>query len=157
MGIFYHFEYLKPRPYEPPRCMGCWLQGVLDEERDHYKVKKRSVIGKWLTNTPGFKGRHTDYNTSNITLALKEFHERNILDEATILEEVRWNDVEGEARGLFDRAGKPIRDRELRERQIPITERERKQKVGMRWRSPQIGDTVEHACNDRLDHHTVRW
>ncbi|KAH6669417.1 hypothetical protein B0J14DRAFT_703371 [Halenospora varia] len=65
-------------------CLGCLLTHHLDNEEDHYKVDKRNMIGRWLCDD-----ETGEYNKNDLTRAIEEFDEKDILRDAQDLDDER--------------------------------------------------------------------
>ncbi|KAH8679834.1 hypothetical protein BGZ60DRAFT_554388 [Tricladium varicosporioides] len=102
-------------------CLGCLLTHYLDNEADHYKVEKRNMIGRWLCDD-----ETGEYNKTDLTKAIEEFDEKDILRDA--------QDIDDKRLFYIMRYGY---DKETEERQKPRNQAELA-KHGDKKRSPLV-------------------
>jgi hypothetical protein len=147
MGIFFSYTHIHERetgicPYLS--CGGCLLKDHLRKENDHYKQEKRQVMRSWLAGPDGF-------NRDDLSKALIDYHNRDILGQATQLAHQRLKDMA---------MGPDPYDRELNERQVPLTKAELSGRTTMHKRSPQIyeqlpGKGYDYFRQERYDGHSL--
>jgi hypothetical protein len=149
MGIFFDYGHIVEKELglnSALPCAGCLLTSVLREEDDHYKQEKRQIIRTWLkapngmgVNKDDLPRALVDYHSRQVALLAKQLVDQHLLDSTT---------------------GPDPYDRELRERQKPLTKAEKSGKMGMHQRSPQIYDSgpttgFDYVRLARYDGH--RW
>jgi hypothetical protein len=148
MGIFFAYRdvYEKNAGLSPSlNCGGCLLKGHLRTEADHYKRKKRGIMRTWLAGPGGF-------NKDDLGKALAEYHSRDIEGLVQLLADQRLAD---------STSGPDPYDREVNERQIPLTKKELSGKKGTEERSPQINEALpgnnewEWYAQERYDGHRL--
>jgi hypothetical protein len=147
MGIFFSYTHIFEREnYLSPylSCVGCLLIDVLRQEADHYKQKKRNIMRSWLVGSDG-------PNRDDLGKALSDYHNRQIEILAKKLTDQHLRDLT--TGNKDDRY-----DRELNERQKPLTTEELSGKMGTHRRSPQIyeqlsGSGCDYIRVERYDGH----
>ncbi|KAE9368502.1 hypothetical protein N431DRAFT_414971 [Stipitochalara longipes BDJ] len=145
MGIFFLYTHIHEKEIglsSALPCAGCLLTSVLREEDDHYKQEKRQIVRSWLNGPQGL-------NRDDLGKALADYHHRQILLLAKKLGDQHVED---------STTGPDPYDRELDERQKPLTKHEKNGKMGMHRRSPQIyesgpGTGYDYIRLERYDGH----
>jgi hypothetical protein len=125
MGIFFLYTHIHEKETglsSALPCAGCLLTSTLREEADHYKQEKKQIVRSWLTGPQGL-------NKDDLGKALADYHNRQIPLLAKQL---------GDQYLADSTTGPDPYDRELHERQKPLTKAEKSGKMGMHRRSPQI-------------------
>jgi hypothetical protein len=145
MGIFFSYTHIHERETDlSPHlsCSGCLLTSHLQRENDHYKPEKRRIMRSWLVGQDGL-------NKDDLTKALVDYHDRDILTKAKRLANQRLTDMT---------MGPDPYDKELNERQIPITKKELNGRTTTHKRSPQVfeelpGKGCDYIRVERYDGH----
>jgi hypothetical protein len=145
MGIFFLYTHI----YEKETglssalpCAGCLLTSTLREEADHYKQEKRQIVRSWLNGPQGL-------NKDDLGKALADYHNRQI---PLLAKQLGYQYLADST------TGPDPYDKELHERQKPLTKAEKSGKMGMHRRSPQIyesgpGTGYDYIRLERYDGH----
>jgi hypothetical protein len=133
MGIFFfelHLEQCYIANAGAPMCLGCLMNHVLENEIDHYKLWKRTILRTWLNTDDGPIDRVFDVevNTTDLRKAIGDFEDRDIIGGGRLIDSLRARD--------FHQMGI---DREFMEMQVPLSTEE-KGRLGYRRRSPDIAE-----------------
>jgi hypothetical protein len=147
MGIFFSYTHIMEREtgLSPHlSCAGCLLNEVLRMEADHYKQEKRNIMRSWLVGPDG-------PNKNDLGKALADYHNRQIVLRAKHLADQRATD---------SITGQDPYDRELNERQKPLTKKELSGKTTTHHRSPEIynqspGTGYDYIRVERYDGHAL--
>lgn len=107
-------------------CLGCRLTSELSREQDHYKYKKHKIMRAWL-----YDGDDEGWNNNDLPQALEDFGNRNIVQRALDLDDVRFASMNR------TNPNNSI-DKEFGEIQREFTWQELNHKHGMRNRSPLV-------------------
>jgi len=122
--------------HEPGYCLSCKLNSYLEDERDHYKDRKRALIKTWLTESAPDPFSDSlsieSLNTTNLPKAIQDFRDKKMLAPAWELDDARRKEMH------FVTKHNRV-DREYGERQRPWVRKELN-KQGKIMRSPWIDE-----------------
>lgn len=170
LGVFFHFPDIKYYRDcknngvgdDPVRCLGCKLASFLEDEPDHFKLAKRTIMKRWLS-MDGVGEDAAARNLDNLPLAISDFTSRSIRRLGRILDGKRKKHIQ--VMGY---------DKETEEKQIPIDPKILRARRGNFLGAPKVGDWTaleaslkaaekdpslaqwQRYRGDRYDHHH-RW
>lgn len=127
MGIFWdHATWRAVENFdEPGHCLPCQLNSYLDDEEDHFKLRKRNTIKQWLVD-----GETKEINSMDLPKALGDFKKKRMLGYAWTMDDDRRHQL------LFKKSHHRF-DREFGARQRPWVRKELN-KLGQIKRAPFV-------------------